>query len=101
MTDLTVYVFDHVDAEAVSGDGGEHLSCAPPPGQVVRGAPGRYGTEQQLQVVLLGQLLCWGDEGAQLHQDLQRQKKKEGRLKRLFYFPVKGIGLKTRSSLHG
>lgn len=28
----TVYVFDHVDAEAVSGDSGEHLPGASPPG---------------------------------------------------------------------
>lgn len=42
----TVDVFDHVDAEAVSGDGGEHLAGTPPPGQVVRGTPGGDGTKQ-------------------------------------------------------
>lgn len=63
-------VFDHIDTESVSGDGGKHLACAPPPGQVVRGAPGGYGTEQQLQVVLLGQLLRRRHKGAEFHQDL-------------------------------
>lgn len=42
----TMYVFDHVDAEAMSGDGCEDLASTPPPGQVVRGAPGGDGTEQ-------------------------------------------------------
>lgn len=42
----TVDVFDHVDAEAVSGDGGEHLASTPPPGQVVRRTPGGDGTKQ-------------------------------------------------------
>lgn len=64
-------VFDHVDAEAVSGDGGEHLPGAPPPGQVVRGAPGGDGTEEQLEVVFLGQLLGRGHKRAQLHHDLR------------------------------
>ena len=71
-------VFDHVDAEAVSGDGGEHLPGALPPGQVVGGAPGGDGTEQQLEVVLLGQLLGRGHEGAQLHQDLHTERKRAG-----------------------
>lgn len=66
----TMYVFDHVDAEAVTGDGGEHLPGAPPPWQVVGGAPRGDGTEQKLQVVLLSQLLCWRHEGAELHQNL-------------------------------
>lgn len=68
---FTMYVFDHVDAEAVSGDGGEHLAGAPPPGQVVGGAPGGDGTEEELEVVLLRQLLRRRHEGAELHQDLQ------------------------------
>lgn len=42
----TVDVFDHVDAEAVSGDGGEHLPSTPPPGQVVRRTPGGDGAKQ-------------------------------------------------------
>lgn len=42
----TMDVFDHVDAEAVSGDGGEHLASTPPPGQVVRRTPGGDGTKQ-------------------------------------------------------
>lgn len=65
-----MYVFDHVDAEAVSRDGGEHLPGASPPGQVMGGAPGGDGTEQQLEVVLLGQLLRRRHECAELHQDL-------------------------------
>lgn len=65
-------VFDHVDAEAMAGDGGEHLPSAPPPGQVVWGAPGGDGTEEQLEVVFLGQLLGRGHERAQLHQDLRQ-----------------------------
>lgn len=73
---LTVDVLDHVDAEAVSGDGGEHLAGAPPPGQVVGGAPGGDGTEEQLEVIFLGQLLGRGHKRAQLHQDLRE---KEGR----------------------
>ena len=81
-----MYVFDHVDAEAVSGDGGEHLPRAPPPGQVVGGAPGRDGAEQQLQVVLLGQLLRRRHEGAELHQDLWEQ---EGRRDDFFYYHSK------------
>lgn len=67
----TMYVFHHVDAEAMAGDGGEHLSGTPPPGKVVRRAPGGDGTEQQLEVVLLGQLLRRRHEGAELHQNLQ------------------------------
>ena len=76
---LTVYVFDHVDAEAVSGDGGEHLPGAGPPGQVMWWTPGCDGTEQQLQVVLLGQLLRRGHVITQLHQDLQTERKREER----------------------
>lgn len=68
----TVYVFHHVDAESVSGDGGEHLPGASPPRQVVGGAPGGDGTEQQLEVILLGQLLRRRHKCAQFHQDLQR-----------------------------
>lgn len=68
---FTVYVFDHVDTEAMSGDGGEHLPSAPPPGEVVGGAPGGDGTEKQLEVVLLGQLLGRRHKGAELHQNLQ------------------------------
>ena len=73
----TVYVFDHVDTEAMPRDGGEHLPRAPPPGQVVGGAPGGDGTEQQLEVVLLGQLLRRRHKGAELHQDLQERKGEE------------------------
>ena len=72
---FTMYVFDHVDAQAVSGDSGEHLPCTPPPGQVVGGAPGGDGTEQQLKVVLLGQFLRRRHKGAQLHQDLQESER--------------------------
>lgn len=68
---FTVDVLDHVDAEAVPGDGGEHLRRAPSPGQVVGGTPGGDGAEQQLQVVLLGQLLRRRHEGAELYQDLE------------------------------
>lgn len=67
-----MYVFHHVDAESVSGDGGEHLPGASPPRQVVGGAPGGDGTEQQLEVILLGQLLRRRHKCAQFHQDLQR-----------------------------
>lgn len=73
-TRLTVYVFDHVDTEAVSGDGGEHLSSAGPPGQVVWRAPGCDGTEEKLQVVLLGQLLRRRHVVTQLHQDLLEER---------------------------
>lgn len=62
-----MYVFNHVDTEAMSGDGGQHLPRTPPPGQVVGGAPGGDGTEQKLQVVFLGQLLRRGHKGAELH----------------------------------
>lgn len=72
----TVYVFDHVDAEAVSGDSGEHLPSASPPGQVVGGTPGCDGTEQQLEVILLGQLLRRRHKGAELHQNLAERKRK-------------------------
>lgn len=72
-----MYVFDHVDAEAVSGDGGEHLPSAPPPGQVVRRAPGGDGTEQQLEVVLLGQLLRRRHKGTELHQDLHKRRREQ------------------------
>lgn len=71
-----MYVFDHVDAEAVAGDSGEHLPRAPPPGQVVGGAPGCDGTEQQLEVVLLSQLLRRRYKGAELHQNLVEKDKK-------------------------
>lgn len=64
-------VFDHIDTEAMARDGGENLPSTPPPGQVVGGAPGGDGTEQQLQIVLLSQLLRRGHEGAELHQDLK------------------------------
>lgn len=66
----TVDVFDHVDTEAVSGDGGEHLPRTPPPRQVVGGAPRGDGTEQQLEVVLLGQFFGGGHKCAEFHQDL-------------------------------
>lgn len=66
----TMYVFDHIDTEAVSGDGCEHLPCTPPPRQVVRGAPRGDGTEQQLEVIFLGQLLGRRHECAEFHQNL-------------------------------
>lgn len=66
----TMYVFDHVDTEAMSGDGGEHLPCALPPGQVVGGAPRSDGTEEQLEVILLGQLLRRGHKVTEFYQDL-------------------------------
>ena len=71
MCALTVDVFDHVDAEAVAGDGGQHLPSAPPPGQVVRRTPGGDGAEEELEVVLLGQLLGRRHKATQLHQDLR------------------------------
>lgn len=66
----TVYVFDHIDTEAVSGDGCEHLPRTPPPRQVVGGAPRGDGTEQQLEVIFLGQLLGGRHECAEFHQNL-------------------------------
>lgn len=70
----TMYVFDYIDAEAMSGDCGEHLPCTPPPRQVMGGAPGGDGTEQQLEVILLGQLLRGRHKCAKLHQDLQKER---------------------------
>lgn len=70
----TMYVFDYIDAEAMSGDCGENLPRAPPPRQVVGGAPGGDGTEQQLEVILLGQLLRGRHKCAKLHQDLQKER---------------------------
>ena len=84
---ITVYVFDHVDTQAVSGDGGQHLPRAPPPGQVVGGTPGGDGTEQQLEVILLGQLFSRRHKGAELHQDLQEWKGRK-------LTPVEGNALK-------
>lgn len=69
-------VLDNIDAEAVSGDGGEYFSGALPPGQIVWGAPGGDGTEEQLEVILLGQFLCRRHKAAQLHQDLRGAKRK-------------------------
>lgn len=66
----TVYIFDHVDTEAVSGDGGEHLPRTPPPRQVVGGAPRGDGTEQKLEVIFLGQLLSRRHKCAEFYQDL-------------------------------
>lgn len=65
-----MYIFDHVDTEAVSGDGGEHLPRTPPPRQVVGGAPRGDGTEQKLEVIFLGQLLSRRHKCAEFDQDL-------------------------------
>lgn len=46
--ELTVDIFDDIDAEAVPGYGGENFSSALPPGQVVGGTPGSDGTEEKL-----------------------------------------------------
>lgn len=70
----TVYVFDHIDAEAMSGNSGEHLPRTPPPRQVVGGAPRGDGTEQQLQVIFLGQLLSRRHECAEFNQNLWKDK---------------------------
>lgn len=69
-----MYVLDHIDTQTVSGDYGKHFPRAPPPGQVVGRTPGGDGTEQQLEVVFLGQLLGRRHKGAELHQDLQERK---------------------------
>lgn len=89
----TVDVFDHVDAEAVSGDGGEHLPGASPPGQVVWRTPGCDGTEQQLEVVLLSQLLRRGHKGAELHQNLVDR---TGNQLQLNVQPHKGLVITTQ-----
>lgn len=64
---LTVNILHHVDAQPVAGDGHEDLPGTLPPGQVIGGAPRGYCTEQELQVILLGQLLRRRNETAELY----------------------------------
>lgn len=67
----TMDVFDYVNAKSVAGNGCQHLACTPSPGQVVGWTPRSDGTEEQLKVVFLSQLLSWRNEVAELHKDLQ------------------------------
>lgn len=87
-----MYVFDHVYAEAVSGDGGEHLPRTPPPRQIVGGAPGGDGTEQQLEVIFLGQLLGRRHEGAEFHQNLWKHRTRTVLLQTRWY-PIEAEAL--------
>lgn len=69
---LTVDVADHRLGEAMPGQRHENFSGTLPPKDIVLGAPGRDGREEQHQVILPGQLFCRGCVGAQLHQNLAR-----------------------------
>ena len=73
---LTVNVLHHLLRESVPGDGGEDLGCPLPPGEIVGGAGGSDGAEQQGQVILLGEFLSRLGEVAQTTQELQSNKAK-------------------------
>ena len=57
--------------EGVSGQCHEHLRGTLAPHGIVRGAPRGAGTEQQTEVIFLGELFPWPHVRAQAHQQLR------------------------------
>ena len=67
---LTVQIGHDRETEALSGDGEEDVGCGLPPHDVGLWARRGHGGEEEVEVVLAGELLDGGNVRAQTHQHL-------------------------------